>query len=58
VGEQPHLKSGEVFTYTSGTMMETPVGTMEGSYQMLADDGQHFNAEIPPFILALPNMLH
>ncbi len=58
IGEQPYLKTGESFSYTSGTMMETPVGTMEGSYQMLADDGQHFDAEIPPFILALPNMLH
>lgn len=58
IGEQPHLQTGESFSYTSGTMMETPVGTMEGSYQMVADDGHHFDAEIAPFILALPNMLH
>jgi ApaG protein len=58
IGKQPHLKPKESFSYTSGTMMETPVGTMEGSYQMLADDGQNFDAEIPAFVLALPNMLH
>jgi len=58
IGEQPYLKPGESFNYSSGTVLETPVGTMEGSYQMLADDGQHFDAEIPPFVLAVPNMLH
>ncbi len=58
IGEQPYLKPGKSFNYSSGTMLETPVGTMEGSYQMLADDGQHFDAEIPPFVLAVPNMLH
>ncbi len=58
IGKQPLLKPNETFRYTSGTMMETPVGTMEGSYQMLADDGEHFNANIPVFLLALPNMLH
>jgi ApaG protein len=58
VGEQPHLKPGEGFQYTSGTMLETPVGSMRGSYQMLADDGKDFDAEIPPFTLSLPNTLH
>lgn len=58
VGEQPHLRPGEAFQYTSGTMLETPVGTMHGSYQMLADDGTEFNAEISPFILSVPRMLH
>jgi ApaG protein len=58
IGKQPLLKPNETFRYTSGTMMETPIGTMEGSYQMLADDGKHFNADIPVFLLALPNMLH
>lgn len=58
IGEQPYLEPGERFRYTSGTMMETPVGTMEGSYQMHADDGHDFDAEIQPFVLALPNMLH
>jgi len=58
VGEQPYLKPGQGFQYTSGTMLETPVGSMRGSYQMHADDGVDFNAEIPPFTLSLPNTLH
>lgn len=58
VGEQPDLQPGEGFQYTSGTMMETPVGAMQGTYQMLAEDGHNFDAEIPAFVLALPNMLH
>jgi len=58
VGEQPRLSPGESFRYTSAAMLETPVGTMHGSYQMLADDGTEFDAPIPPFGLALPNMIH
>ena len=58
VGEQPYLKPGEKFQYTSGTVLETPVGTMEGSYQMLADDGLHFEAPIPVFGLSTPHVLH
>ncbi len=58
VGEQPHLKPGESFRYTSAAMLETPVGTMHGSYQMVADDGTKFDAPIPPFGLAMPNMVH
>jgi len=58
VGEQPHLKPGEKYRYTSGTMLETPVGTMRGSYQMLADDGVEFDAEIPVFTLSMPRTLH
>ena len=58
IGEQPHLKPGEGFTYTSGTFMNTPVGTMAGSYQMLADDGVTFDADIPSFTLSVPNILH
>ena len=58
VGERPHLRPGEAFQYTSGTMLETPVGTMHGSYQMLADDGTEFDAEISPFMLSVPRMLH
>lgn len=58
VGEKPHLKPGEDFRYTSGTMMKTPVGSMHGSYQMIADDGVNFDAEIPSFSLNVPNMLH
>lgn len=58
VGEQPHLRPGEGFQYTSGTMIETPVGTMQGSYQMRGDDGVDFDAEIPPFMLSMPRVLH
>ena len=58
VGEQPHLKPGEQFQYTSGTMLETSVGTMRGSYQMLADDGSTFDAPINEFVLSTPRVLH
>ena len=58
VGETPYLKPGEGFQYTSGTMMKTPIGTMHGSYQMVADDGVSFDAEIPSFSLTVPRMLH
>ncbi len=58
VGETPHLNPGESFRYTSGTILETPVGRMEGSYQMEADDGVTFDAEIMPFSLAIPRTLH
>ena len=58
VGEQPHLQPGGRFQYTSGTIIETPVGTMGGSYQMRADDGTEFEAEIPVFLLSTPGTLH
>ena len=58
VGEQPVLKPGEGFRYTSGAVIETPVGTMHGSYQMVAEDGQAFDATIPQFILSAPRVLH
>ena len=58
VGEQPLLKPGEQFVYTSGTRLETAVGTMKGSYQMLADDGSHFDAQIEEFVLSTPRVLH
>ena len=58
VGEQPLLKPGESFEYTSGTALNTPVGTMQGSYQMIAEDGEHFDAEVEPFVLAMPRTLH
>jgi len=58
VGEQPYLKPGEHYRYTSGTMLETPVGTMCGSYQMIADDGVEFDASIPSFTLSMPRTLH
>ena len=58
VGEQPYLKPGQRFRYSSGAVLETPVGAMQGSYQMVADDGAQFNAPISPFRLAMPGMLH
>jgi len=58
VGEQPYLLPGTSFQYTSGTILETPVGTMKGSYQMIADDGTSFDAEIPSFTLSIPRTLH
>jgi ApaG protein len=58
VGEQPYLKPGQGFRYSSGAVIETPVGTMQGSYQMLDDDGRRFDAPIAPFRLAMPGVLH
>ena len=58
VGESPTLKPGESFTYTSGSMIETPTGSMEGSYGMQAEDGTVFKATIPLFTLSKPNSLH
>lgn len=58
VGEQPYLQPGVDYRYTSGAILETPVGSMRGTYQMLADDGISFDAVIPAFTLATPNTLH
>ena len=58
VGEQPYLKPGQGFRYSSGAVIETPVGTMQGSYQMVGDDGRQFDAPIAPFRLAMPGVLH
>ena len=58
VGEQPHLAPGQGFRYSSGAVLETPVGAMHGSYQMVADDGVQFDAPIPAFRLAIPGVLH
>ena len=58
VGQQPHLQPGENHVYSSGTVMATKVGNMQGSYQMLADDGKRFDAVIAPFRLAMPGALH
>jgi ApaG protein len=58
VGQQPLLKPGESFEYTSGTHLETAVGTMHGTYQMIAEDGQQFDAPIPSFTLTVPRVLH
>lgn len=58
VGEQPHLNPGEQFRYSSGAVIETPVGAMQGSYRMKTDNGIDFDAPIPPFTLAVPGVLH
>lgn len=58
VGEQPVLSPGQSFNYTSGAVISTPVGSMQGSYQMIGEDGHHFDAPIPAFTLAVPNILH
>jgi len=58
VGEQPHLKPGEGFQYTSGTMLETSMGTMGGSYSLVTDEGEEFQAPIADFLLSTPRTLH
>jgi ApaG protein len=58
VGKQPVLKPGESFEYTSGTSIPTAVGTMRGSYQMVAEDGLAFDVPIAPFTLSIPRTLH
>jgi ApaG protein len=58
VGEQPRLAPGESYEYTSGASIATAVGTMRGSYQMVAEDGTKFDAPIPEFTLSIPRVLH
>lgn len=58
VGEQPYLKPGETFRYTSGAMIETPVGVMQGKYFLVSDEGDNFDAAIPKFTLSIPRTLH
>ncbi len=58
IGQQPHLKSGESYTYTSGTAMKTAIGFMQGSYQMVADDDTKFDATVAAFRLVVPGILH
>ena len=58
IGKKPHIAAGEVFRYSSGAILKTPVGVMSGSYRMVNDKGEHFNAEIPPFSLLPVSMLH
>ncbi len=58
VGEQPLLAPGESFQYTSGAAIATSVGTMRGTYQMVAEDGTRFDASIPEFTLSIPRTLH
>jgi len=58
VGEQPLLQPGEHFEYTSGTVISTPMGSMHGCYQMVAEDGHLFDVSIPTFPLSMPRVLH
>ncbi|CZF83461.1 MULTISPECIES: Co2+/Mg2+ efflux protein ApaG [Grimontia] len=58
VGEQPLIEAGDQYTYTSGTVLETPVGVMQGFYTMIDLDEKEFDIEVSPFRLALPNILH
>jgi len=58
IGQQPVLQPGESFEYTSGTSLPTAVGTMRGTYQMVAGDGKTFDAQIPLFTLSMPRVLH
>lgn len=58
VGEQPYLRPGESFEYTSGTVLATPMGSMHGSYQMKGDNGESFDTPIPAFSLVEPGQLH
>ena len=58
IGEQPHILPGEAFQYTSGAVLDTPVGTMQGYYEMQPEDGERFQAEISVFSLAVPNAVN
>ena len=58
IGKQPTLAPGESFEYTSGSQFRTPVGTMHGSYQFVAEDGVKFDAPIPRFTLSAKRVLH
>lgn len=58
VGEQPLIHSGRSYSYRSGTILPTPVGSMQGTYKMIGDDGVYFDAQIPPFRLAMPELVN
>lgn len=58
IGEQPTLEAGAIYQYTSGVVLKTPIGTMEGSYQLVDENGDPFNAPIEPFLLSMPNAVH
>jgi ApaG protein len=58
VGHQPLLQPGQAFEYTSGCVLATPVGSMQGSYQFTAEDGTQFDAPIAEFVLSMPRVLH
>ena len=58
IGEQPLIAAGESYSYSSGVVLDTPVGTMEGSYQLVDKNGDPFDAPIQPFLLSTPNAVH
>lgn len=58
IGQKPHIAPGQSFHYTSGAMLQTPFGTMRGDYEMITQSGEHFLADIPPFLLSLPDSVH
>ncbi|TNE93052.1 Co2+/Mg2+ efflux protein ApaG [Porticoccus sp.] len=58
VGETPRINPGDHYEYSSSAILETEAGTMEGSYQMITDSGEMFDADIPPFLLAVPGAIH
>ena len=58
VGEQPHIAPGKSFSYSSGAILKTPMGVMQGSYEFIDDAGVHLDVPIAPFTLAIPNLVH
>lgn len=58
VGEQPYLQPNEIYQYTSGSVIETPIGCMQGSYKMISNDGAEFEVVVPAFSLSKPHILH
>ena len=58
IGQKPHIAPGQSFHYTSGAMLQTPFGTMRGDYEMITQSGERFLADIPPFLLSLPDSVH
>ena len=58
IGEQPTLAPGDIYKYTSGVVLATPIGTMEGTYQLTYDEGEPFDAAIEPFLLSMPHAVH
>jgi len=58
IGEQPLIHPGRSFSYTSGAILPTPVGTMQGTYTLISDGGEYFDAPISPFRLAMPELVH
>jgi len=58
IGQKPHIAPGQSFHYTSGAILQTPFGTMRGDYEMITQSGERFLADIPPFLLSLPDSVH